>query len=83
MPSLSGIKSNYELFINSTSFDSRNCFLNMAWLSITQFKVCGNGISIIIFAGIDQMLPASLIQFGAIRVVFGQEYILLAWFVKY
>ncbi|MDM6587636.1 preprotein translocase subunit SecY [Staphylococcus aureus] len=51
----------------------------LIWLGdqITQFGV-GNGISIIIFAGILSTLPASLIQFGQTAFV-GQEDTSLAW----
>ena len=51
----------------------------LIWLGdqITQFGV-GNGISIIIFAGILSTLPASLIQFGQSAFV-GQEDTSLAW----
>ncbi len=49
----------------------------LIWLGdqITQFGV-GNGISIIIFAGILSTLPASLIQFGQTAFCWARRYII-------
>ena len=57
------IDNHYELFIDCRCFNSRNSFLIWLGDQITQFGV-GNGISLIIFAGILSTLPSSIEQFG-------------------
>ena len=59
------------------SFNNWNCILIWLGDQITQFGV-GNGISIIIFAGILSTLPSSIIQFVQQAFV-GNDDTTLAW----